>query len=230
MVHKSQLKYLILLLFISFISACKKKSDTGLSQGKIVFDVTYMQDRVGSMSTSMMPRQMTMEYKGNYSKNTIEGGLGFFNLVNISDLRNFRNTTYLKFLDKKYIYEGEKKDTPCCIGDLYGMQVQFTEKTREIAGFICKHAIANFPDDNIDSFDIWYTEEIPLKHPNGNTPFGDIPGVLMEFNNLLGEMVMHMKAKSFEAIAIEDEEFQSPENYRPVTKVEMENILDALLK
>ena len=185
---------------------------------------------VGKYSTGMMPRQMTMEYKKNIIRNSIEGGLGFFNLVNISDLGNFKNTTYLKFIDIKYIYKGKRKETPCCFGKLEGMQLDYTEETREIAGFTCRHAIARFPDDGIEPFDIWYTEEIPLDHPNGNSPFRDVPGVMLEFNSLLGDVTMHLQARKFEAVDVHDREFKSPDNYKLVTKTEMEKIIDALLE
>lgn len=229
-VHRTLFKYLSLYILLCLLIACKKEHDSGLSQGRFIFDITYLQDRVGSYSTSMLPQQMSMEYKNNYTKNTIEGGLGFFNLVNISDLRNFRNTTYLKFIDRKYIYEGKKREAPCCFGKLDGMQLDFTEKTRVIAGFNCKHAVATFPDDGLDPFDIWYTDEIPLEHPNGISPFRDVPGVMLEFNSLLGDISMHVRAREYEPIVIPDKQFRAPDNYRQVTGEEMEKIIHALLK
>ena len=86
------LKYLFLISLAVFSSSCNKKADTGLSEGRIDFEITYFQDKIGNFSTGMMPQRMKMEYKKNFSKNTIEGGLGFFNLVNIADNRNFSNT------------------------------------------------------------------------------------------------------------------------------------------
>jgi len=228
-VHTTLDKYIILVLLILLIASCRKKPDTGLEEGRLDFEITYLQDKVGGYSASMLPQKMKMDYRDDFSKNTIEGGLGFFKLVNIYDLRNLRNTTYLKFIDKKYIYEGKKRETPCCFEKLEGMQLEFTGKTREIAGFECTHAIASFSGNDIDPFDIWYTEEIPLKRPNGNTPFRDIPGVMMEFNTLLGDVTMHVKAVDYEAKGIDDNEFESPSDYRPVSKAEMEKIIHALM-
>ena len=209
--------------------ACSRKTDSSLSEGRIEFEILYLQDRVGAYSSSMMPRKMLMEYKDNMTRNIIEGGLGFFNLVNVSDLKNYRNTTYLKFIDKKYIYQGKKRETPCCFGKLEGMLLEFTDRTKEVEGFECKHAMASFPDDHIEPFDIWYTEEIPLDHPNGNSPFRDVPGVMLEFNSLLGDVTIHMQATRYEAIQLNDKDFRPPQDYRPVTKAEMEKIIHALL-
>lgn len=223
------LKYLFVIPLVVFHFSCNKKDHAGLSEGRIDFDISYSQDKIGNHSTNMMPQRMRMEYKDHFSKNTIEGGLGFFSLVNIADNRNFRNTTCLRFIDKKYVFKGEKKEPPCCFGKLEGMQLEFTGKTREIAGLSCKHALASFPDDDIESFDIWYTEEIPLNHPNGNSPFSDIPGVMLEFNTIMGNITMHVRATKYESVRIQDSEFKSPDNYRSVTRVEMEKIIHALL-
>lgn len=226
----TQLKYLAFLTLFIILIGCSRKTDTGFSQGRIEFDLTYLQDQVGGYSAKMMPRHMRMEYREDLIMNRIEGGFGFFNLVNISDLSNYRNITYLKFIDIKYIYMGKRKETPCCFGNLEGMELEFTEQTREIAGFLCKHAFASFPDNGITSFDIWYTEEIPLDSPNGNSPFRDIPGVMLEFITLLGDVPMHVQARRFEAGNIHEREFQPPDNYTLVSKTDMEKIIDALLE
>ena len=200
-----------------------------MAEGQIKFSISYEQSRVGGYSTTILPREMIVEFSNDMVKNTIEGGLGFFSLVNISDIRNYQNTTWLKFIDKKYIYEGGKKESSCCFGMLDGMKLEFTDDIKEIAGLECMHAVARFPDNGIEPFDIWYTEELGLYNPNGNTPFKDIPGVLLEFNTLMGNTNMHMVATGFDAQHIPQKHFQPPKNYRPVSKAEMESILNALM-
>ncbi len=228
-VHKTLPKYLILAILILLSTNCKRKQASEMAGGKIRFSITYEQNSVGGYSTAVLPQEMVMEFSNNMVKNTIKGGLGFFNLVNVSDLKNYQNTTWLKFIDKKYIYEGKKRDTPCCLGILDGMELEFTDNTKEIAGLKCMHVIANFPHDGIEAFDIWYTMELKLLRPNGNSPFKDIPGVLMEFNTLMGNANMRMTAINYEVQHIPPKEFQPPENFRPVTKAEMETLLNALM-
>jgi GLPGLI family protein len=210
-------------------AACKRKAGTGSNEGKISFSITYDQSRVGGYSTAILPKEMIMEFSGNKVMSRIEGGLGFFSLVHLSDMRSSQHTTWLKFIDKKYIYEGDKRESPCCFSILDGMQLEFTDNTKEIAGLHCLKTIASFPDNGIEAFDIWYTNELDIDNPNSNTPFMDIPGVMLEFNTLMGNANMHMMATKFEAQQIPQKEFLSPQDYRPVSKVEMESILNALM-
>jgi len=217
------------LLLILLLVNCKRKPAKERIEGQIKFKITYAQDKVGGYSTSILPKEMIMEYCDNMVKSTIEGGLGFFVLVNVSDLKSYQHTTWLKFIDKKYIYEGDKKESPCCFGVLADMQLEYTDKTKEITGLLCKHAMASFPHNGIEPFDIWYTEELEIANPNSNNPFNDVPGVLLEFNTLMGNANMHMIATSQTIKKIPPKHFQAPNNYRPVSKVEIERILEALM-
>lgn len=208
---------------------CNRGKRSGLAEGRIEFKITYEQEEVGGYSASLLPSKMTMEFRENMVKNTIQGGMGFFNLVNVSDLNNSQFTTYLKFIDKKYIFKGKENETPCCFGLLDGMDIEFTRQSKEIIGFNCRKAIASFPDDNIDPFDIWYTEELQLDKPNGNSPFQKIPGVLLEFNTIMGNANMHMVAKNCDVTRVPARVFEFPKNYTQVSKLEIETILNALL-
>ena len=219
-----------MLAFLILMSAnCKRKAGTDSAGGKINFSITYDQSKVGGYSTAVLPKEMIMEFSGNKVMSRIEGGLGFFSLVHLSDMRYSQHTTWLKFIDKKYIYEGDKRESPCCFSMLDGMQLKFTDNTKEIAGLNCLKAIASFPENGTEAFDIWYTNELDINNPNSNTPFMDIPGVMLEFNTLMGNANMRMMATKYEVRHIPQKEFLVPENYRPVSKTEMESILTALM-
>ncbi len=226
---KSILKYLSLTLLAILFVDCGRKKITGLTEGRIEFQITYEQQEVGGYSASLLPAKMTMEFRDNMIKNTIQGGMGFFNLVNVSDLKNYQFITYLRFIDKKYIFKGDRNEPPCCFGLMHDMNIEFTKQTKEIIGFDCKKAIASFPDESLESFDIWYTEDLQLNKPNGNSPYRKIPGVLLEFNTIMGNANMHMVAKKCDVSRVPAKIFDLPKNYTQVSKLEMETILNALL-
>ncbi len=226
---KSILKYLSLTLPVLLLINCSREKKPALTEGRIEFQITYEQEKVGGYSAHLLPAKMTMEFRDNLVKNTIQGGMGFFNLVNLSDLNNYQFITYLKFIDKRYIFKGDKNEPPCCFGLLDGMDIEFTRQTKDIIGFECRKAIASFPEGHIESFDIWYTEDLQLDKPNGNTPFQKIPGVLLEFNTIMGNANMHMVARNCDVTRIPARIFELPKNYKRVSKAEIETILNALL-
>jgi hypothetical protein len=210
-VPRSILTYLFFVLVL--LAGCNRKTERGVTEGRIEFQINYEQEEIGGFSASLLPSTMIMEFKDNMVKNTIQGGMGFFDLANISDLNKNRFITYLKFIDKRYILVGNKYAPPCCFGLMSGMDIDFTKQTKEILGFGCKKAIASFPGDSIESFDIWYTEDMQL----------------LEFNTIMGNANMHMVATKYEVTRIPSRTFDLPKNYTRVSKPEMETILNALL-
>ncbi|KPK84569.1 MAG: hypothetical protein AMS27_09555 [Bacteroides sp. SM23_62_1] len=224
-------RYLIFSLIIVASFSCKKKPPAAKSdEGVIEYRIEYLNDKVGNFSTGVLPQTMVVKFKKNKVKNSIEGAMGFFSLINIANLSEMTNATYLKFVDKKYAYEGQKNEEPCCIKQFEGMKVTLTDETKEIIGFIGKRANISFPDTNQDSFSVYYTTEIKLKNPNIMNPYKEIPGVLLEFRTNLGHTNMLMIAEKYYPENLPDKEFHLPRNYRKVTKNEMEKILNALLE
>jgi GLPGLI family protein len=202
----------------------------GNNEGIIEYRIIYLQDKVGGYSSAVLPQSMIIQFSKGKLKTTIDGALGFFRLVNIADLHELRNITYLKFLDKKYIYIGKKKERACCFGFPENMKIEFSGNTKEVAGFHCEEAIASFPDSKTESFTIYYTNEIKVKKPNATSPYYQIPGVMMEFNTSMGDARMRVIAQVYKPVRIPDKEFSIPDGYRPVSKSEIENILHALMK
>ena len=72
---------------------CKRKPPAETVEGQIKFKITYAQDKVGGYSTSVLPKEMIMVFSDNMVKSTIEGGLGFFVLVNVSNLKSYQHST-----------------------------------------------------------------------------------------------------------------------------------------
>jgi len=224
------LRYLFLLLVIPLVFSCKKKPAGEIPQGVIEYKIIYMQEEIGNFSTGVLPQTMEVIFKGDKVKNTIEGALGFFHLINVADLDKMTNTTFLKFIDKKYVYKGRKNEDPCCVGNFEDMKITITDETKEIMGLQCTKAIASFKNSEIQSFPLYFSTEIGVPDPNATSPFDDIPGVLMEFQTKLGNSDIIMIAQKYENISINDKEFEDPQNHRMVTRMEIETIFNALLE
>ena len=229
-VNRLLLRYILIFLIGVIAFSCKRKAPEPDNQGIIEYKIIYLQDGIGNYSSGILPQSMTMTYRGDKIKSSIEGAMGFFHLVNIADLSEYTNTTFLKFIDKRYVYSGKKKEDPCCIGLQNSLEITFTDNTKEILGYSCKEAIVSFPETDRHSFPVYYTTEIDIKKPNSTSPFKEIPGVLMEFQTTLGQSDIMMVAEKVRQVAIPEKEFELLQNYKTVNKIEMESIFNALLE
>lgn len=185
---------------------------------------------MGNISTSMLPKTMTMRFKDHLSMYRINGLFGAFVISNISDARHGTNTTLLKLLDNKYCYEGSKNEYACCFDNMDGLNIVETNEVKNILGFNCKKAIATFPGTERNPFIIYYTDDIRIKKPNNTNPYHDINGVLMEFELNLNQVNMRLKPRSFHKTEVSTEEFEIPDGYRRVSRKKMEEIFNELME
>lgn len=224
-------RYLVFCLVLITNLSCKKRLYEKVpEQGTIIYSINYLEKTVGNYSEGILPHRMEYHFKDGLVKNSIEGALGFFSLVNIADLDEMTNTTLLKFIDKKYVYKGKRKEPPCCFMDLDEMEIKFTDSTKRIINYTCNEAIVSFPGTGRQSFPIYYTNEINFEKPNAISPYKEIPGILMEFHATLGGTSVVVVAEKYIPGKIPDKEFSLPRNYKEINKNELEDIMIALLR
>lgn len=160
----------------------------------------------------------------------INGLFGAFSISNITNSRNVTNTTLLKLLDNKYCYRGEKNELACCFDELEGMELEFTDNTKNLLGFNCQKVIATFPEQDRKPFIIYYTKDIHTRRPNITNPYSDINGVLLEFELNLSQVNMRLQPRAFHKVEVCEEEFEIPSGYKNVSKEKMKQIFKELLE
>lgn len=223
-------KYLLFISVCIGYNSCNIKSKNKIREGIIEYDIIYLENQLGNISTSMLPKTLTLRFKDHMAMYRINGLFGAFSICNISNSRSVTNTTLLKLLDNKYFYQGKKNENACCFDDLTGIHLEYTDETKNILGFNCKKVIASFPDNDKNSFIIYYTDDIKIKKPNSTNPYSDINGVLLEFELQLNGINMRLKPRSFHKTEVQYEEFEIPPGYKKVSKEKMAQIFAELLE
>ena len=216
-------KWLLLTLFFILLSlACTKKiNKEKITYGRIEYNITYLNSDEFQFDKSLLPKKMILEFNEEYSINIIDGFMGMFRLGNITYFKNKKCTTYLKALNKNYIYYGNKFELMCCFNEMAEMEINYNNgEVKELAGFQCKKATVTFKNSD-ETFDIYYTEDIHLRNPNSTNPYKGIDGILMEFNLYLGKYKMKFTASDFENTEITEKNFRVPNNARPINRKEM---------
>lgn len=115
----------------------------------------------------------------------------------------------------------------CCFDPMDGMIIKETEETKQIAGFLCKRALVTLPSSG-DTFSIYYTNEITLRHPNATNPYKEIKGVLMEFELQLLHLKMRFVADKYTKLEGEIE-CKPEKTSKEVSRNQMTQILNKLM-
>jgi hypothetical protein len=193
------MKKIIILIFGSiFVISCSKQEHSGIyTQGRIEYKITYLNEDNGNFDPSLLPKKMILEFNKQFCTNTIDGFMGFFRLGNLTYFNKKKSTTFLKVLDKSYIFYGSRQELMCCFDAFEGMIIEPDTITKTISGLRSKHARATIPATG-DIFEIYYTHDINLNHPNVTNPYFDIEGVLTDFVLYMGPYKMRFEAQKFD--------------------------------
>jgi hypothetical protein len=90
-----------------------------------------------------------------------------------------------------------------------------------IADYECKEAIATLYGDSIETFTIYYTDQIRLKEPNWFTQYAGIAGVLMEYQVERYDLCTRFTAVKVLKQEIENDIFEVPDLYEDLEEDEM---------
>ncbi len=199
-----------------------------VTEGKITYQLSYPQFKEDNIFTSMFPSEMSFKFKDNNTKNELKTSMAVFSTSLLANNSEKKVTHLVKVANK---YSGLEMDSIEIMNEYGkkpdGMTITPTAKTKEIAGYMCKHALVAFANDSTKNFDIYYTNEIGIKDPNWCTPFYEIDGVLMEAQVNKFNIDMHMVATSVVAEEYPEEEFIVTQEYQPITVKEMADIFQS---
>jgi hypothetical protein len=216
-------------LVICICATCyPDKSQQLISSGKIEYSISYLNKDLDSKMIELLPKQMRLLFNEDQAINYIDGFLGFYKINTITNFNTRKCMTLLKVFDKHYIFKGRRDELMCCFDDMKGMEIQETGEVKDIAGLPCKRAVIKLPGTD-ETFDIYYTGEINLKHPNATNPYKNIDGVLMEFELHLLFLKMRFTAENFQPHVTSVSQVEIPGNSKEISRDQMTQILSRLL-
>ncbi|MGW8315628.1 MAG: hypothetical protein ACWGNV_08510 [Bacteroidales bacterium] len=223
------LKYSIfpILVILLFLSSCSRNRNLPeeMTAHHIKYQIEYLEERAGDIPTRILPEQMDAYYTEHFVLSRITGFLEQFTLTQIADLRHERVTTLLRFFDSRVYYEGENGELPVAIIEPKVMKWKMTGETAVIGGL---HSERVEVDTGEEQYSIYMTRDFDVRHPNITTPYRSIDYPLSEFRVQLSLLKMHLSCTDFDTETIESEVFEVPPGYSPVSKKDMERIINSL--
>jgi len=218
----------LIVIFLGLSCNHAEKKDK-IRSGRIEYRITYLNDDLDNKTRELLPRKMHLVFNEKHAANNIEGFLGFYKLNAITDFHTRKCSTILKVFDSHYLFKGRRDEQMCCFDTMEDMVIEETKETKQIAGFNCKKSIVHLPSTG-ESFTIYYTDEIDLRHPNSTNPYRKVKGVLMEFELDLLYLKMRFAAEKYHTLDREFAENKLPENVKMVSREQMTQILNKLLE
>jgi hypothetical protein len=196
-----------------------------LEASYVKYRIEYMEKMAGDIPTRYLPAQMDSYYTKNFVLTKIEGLFNQFSLVQIADLKRKRVTTLLNFFGNRVFHKGMHGELPAGVKELDQMEYRYTGEKSVIGGLNSERIEI---ETGNELFDIYSTRDFSVRQPNIVTPYYSIDFPLTDFPIQLSMLKMRLSCIGFESKTIESEIFKIPENYRSVSRGEMEEIINSL--
>jgi hypothetical protein len=211
-----------------FISSCSKNGGRFMTQGEIHYDVQY-EGQVSKMPLEIMPKNLIVSFKDDNIIYELISPIGNSGIINLSNPSKEIYDTYLSLFTVRYFYSSKPGELYPGFEAMRGLEIKKTSKSAVICGFKCKNAEVTLPSDRSKIYNVWYTEEIPVKNPNASTPFYQIDGVLMSFFFFIGRSEFHFEAQNIYKKEIPDKTFERKEKFKKVSKNDINRFINKMI-
>jgi hypothetical protein len=219
---------LIATLAIFIFSSCSTPGGRSLNQGEIHYDVQY-EGHVTLMPKELMPKNLIVSFKDDNIIYQLISPFGNSGITNLSNPSKSIYDTYLSLFTIRYYYPSRPGELYPGFEAMRGIEIKKTAKSSVKCGLKCRNAEVTFPFDRNKVYNIWYTEEIPVKNPNASTPFNQIDGVLMSFFFFIGNSEFHFEAQNIYKKDIPDELFERKSKFKAVSKKDINKFINKMV-
>ncbi len=222
-------KYLPLYLFFLTLTVTACHRDASIPESTdayyLQYDIKYLEDMAGDIPTKNLPRKMDAFYSKHYVYTRIDGFFNLFTLVQIANLKQNQVTTLLDFFGTHVSYTGKPGELPAGVKQPELLEMKFTKDTAIIGGFLSERIEVETTDEH---YDIYCTPEIRVRRSNISTPYQTVNHPLTAFRIQLSHLKMDLTCNHSEYKSIDSEMFKIPEEYKPVNREAMEEIINNL--
>jgi hypothetical protein len=222
----SALLSVIIIAFVVF--SCSSPGGKSIHQGEIHYDVQY-EGHVTLMPKDLMPKNLVVLFKDDNIVYELVSPFGNSGIINLSNPSKDIYDTYLSLFTIRYFYPSKPGELYPGFEAMRGMEVTKTSKSLVLCGFKCKNAEVTFPFDRSKIYNVWYTDEIPVRNPNASTPFNQIDGVLLSFFFFIGHSEFHFEAQNVYKKDIPDETFDRKSKFKQVSKNDINKFINKMV-
>ena len=199
---------LVILVSISFFSCNNKK----IQSGEITYEITYPYNELSNLMEIMVPKTMTIVFKGDKMKTTIEKG-NFFTTNIISNETTKELEMRFKMGTDIFNSHLTKDEITNFIRSQTTYNISAPKKGASLVNRVCLHYEVDCPNDSIDLFPSVFTSDFSIQKGGWFSAYHEIEGMPLESLIDRYDLFMKVKATSFVAREVQDSEFDPQFEY-----------------
>lgn len=212
-------------LIILIISSCSR---TGF-RGTLEYNITYPGSRIDYATQEALPSNVEVTVNNNMIKKEFRGG-GELSQIQITDSEEETVIVLLEIMGQQYHIVKTRDEVMAALREMPDPKLEFTGETKEIMGYVCEkvHAITydDFGDETVS--EIYYTKEIDGSPFNFDTPYREIPGLMLIYELRVDDINMRFEIERIRTRkrGTGRRNFRVPKGYQTITYEELQKELN----
>ncbi len=197
-------------------------------RGRITYHISYPGSMIDLAELEELPGKAEIVTKNNLVRTELTGENISIDQVKIADGENKEVATLLEILREKYVIRKDYSQIQADLREMPQVELEYTNETKEIEGYTCRKVIARTEDDMGNEYEsvIYYTDEIPGDAFNFDTPYHEIPGLMLEYEMRVGPLNIRYEVQSIRSRWIVwGRNFRVPRDYQETTYEELRSYL-----
>jgi len=215
-----------LILAITVISCSEEGAfKKHITEGVIVYDVTYPELDSDNLMLEMLPNEMKMTFKDDKFKSQLKTGAGIVEMTVIANGEQKLLHNMVKLFSDRYVLTLDEDDALKFTNVIPPFQINYIDGVDTIAQAVCNRILIDFGAAKNESYIFAFTDEIALKSPNWCTPYHEIEVVLLDYRVENYGMNMRLRATSISSEEVDDSEFIVDERYQSLSVSEFNELV-----
>lgn len=196
-----------------------------ITEGVIVYDVTYPELDSDNLMLEMLPNEMKMTFKDDKFKSQLKTGAGIVEMTVIANGEQKLLHNMVKLFSDRYVLTLDEDDALKFTNVIPPFQINYIDGVDTIAQAVCNRILIDFGAAKNESYIFAFTDEIALKSPNWCTPYHEIEVVLLDYRVENYGMNMRLRATSISSEEVDDSEFIVDERYQSLSVSEFNELV-----
>lgn len=196
-----------------------------ITEGVIVYDVTYPELDSDNLMLEMLPNEMKMTFKDDKFKSQLKTGAGIVEMTVIANGEQKLLHNMIKLFSDRYVLTLDEDDALKFTNVIPPFQINYIDGVDTIAQAVCNRILIDFGAAKNESYIFAFTDEIALKSPNWCTPYHEIEVVLLDYRVENYGMNMRLRATSISSEEVDDSEFIVDERYQSLSVSEFNELV-----
>jgi len=220
---------LIVLLFFFLAITISSIAQNIITEGKIVYLISYPGMEMDSTYKAMMPSESVVYFKDKKSRTEMSVSTGIYTasildsktgeIITLTDMMGTKNAIVLTEKDQQNARREKSKN----VAELPSVKIIYDAETKVVAGFTCKKAMITTSAES-NPIEVFYTDQIKSK-TQLNSSWENFEGFPLEYTINMDGIVMKLSAASVTTGNVDDSLFSIPSDYKILTTTELERMM-----